>query len=164
MTDRLEQLLRGADRNPPRATRDIAGAIRRRRVKQRHTVRIASVVTCVFAVASIAVALMKPKNPPVADVAVPIVAVQASLEDRIHELTIAKLESNATRRRNAAKPQADVMRERDRAALILVYDAQQLAKENRSSDAVALYRRAIELFPQTHWAQVARERLKDMPT
>ena len=44
----------------------------------------------------------------------------------------------------------------------MVYDADRQVKENHSTDAIALYRRAIELFPQSHWADVARQRLKEI--
>ena len=66
-----------------------------------------------------------------------------------------------------ARPSAPVMdmrMERDRAALMLVYDADQHAKDNHPAEAIAAYRRAVELFPNTHWADVARQRLKDMQT
>ena len=57
-----------------------------------------------------------------------------------------------------------VREQRDRAALILIYDADQAAREKQTTRALAAYRRTIELFPQTHWAAVARQRLKEMPT
>jgi len=58
----------------------------------------------------------------------------------------------------------DVQLQRDRAALILVYDADRSFRENRPADAIAAYRRTIELFPQTHWAEIARQRLREMQT
>ncbi len=54
--------------------------------------------------------------------------------------------------------------QRDRAALILIYDADRYARVNRPADAVAAYRRTIALFPQSHWADVARDRLKEHQT
>jgi hypothetical protein len=164
MTDPLEQPLRDADRNVPRAPCDTAVAVRRRYAKQRRNLRIAG--ACLFAVAAIAISISIPKKRPIAQVAPSIVAVQPSLDDRIHELTVAKLESNSARRSVAslAPRAADLQLQRDTAALILIYDAEQRTKQNRPRDAIALYQRAIELFPQTHWAQVARERLKEMQT
>ena len=166
MTDRLTQLLRDADRNPPQNHRDIAGAARVRLAHRRRNLRVASTVACVFAFAIVAMVIGTKKNEHVAEVAPPVVATGASLDDRIHELTVAKLESNFARRAVAsATPRAaDLQLQRDTAALVLIYDAEQRTKQNRTRDAIALYQRAIELFPQTHWAQVARERLKEMQT
>jgi hypothetical protein len=48
--------------------------------------------------------------------------------------------------------------------LLIVYEADQNAQSNRTTLAAAGYRRAIELFPQTHWADVARQRLKELQT
>jgi len=46
----------------------------------------------------------------------------------------------------------------------MVYDADRSVRENRPADAIVVYRRAIELFPQTHWAEIARQRLREMQT
>ena len=43
-------------------------------------------------------------------------------------------------------PVPDAHLERDRAALILVYDAEQYVKQNNTAQAIADYRRVIELF------------------
>lgn len=162
MTDPLQQLLRNADVEAPRSSNDVATSVRQRYAKQRRNYRIASAAACLFAVASIAIALsLRREHPQVVAVAPPSVA---SIDDRIHEMTVAKLTTPKRRMYRSATPQADLQLQRDTAALILVYDAEQHAKQNRSADAVALYRRAIDLFPQTHWAQVARERLKEMQT
>ena len=83
----------------------------------------------------------------------------------LHEQTAARLLRSRPARRAKSPTHAastDVQSQRDRAALILVYEADRSARENRPADAVASYRRAIELFPQTHWAEVARQRLRLM--
>src|SRR2546423_1978857 len=161
MTDRLQQLLRDADVEAPRASDDVARLVRHRHATQRRNHRIAAAAACLFAMASIAIALsMRRERPHVIATAPPRQV--ASLDDRIHEMTVAKLELSRRRAKQPAKPPADLQLQRDTAALILVYDAEQHARQNRSADAVALYRRAIDLFPQSHWAQVARERLKEM--
>jgi hypothetical protein len=59
---------------------------------------------------------------------------------------------------------AHVREQRDRAALILIYEADQAARAKQTNRAAATYRRTIELFPKTYAAAVARERLKEMPT
>lgn len=84
----------------------------------------------------------------------------------VNELT-ADLLANATPRVRphaliVTNPEPDYQFQRDRAALILVYEANRHVQENRPAAALASYRRAIELFPQTHWAGVARQRVKQM--
>lgn len=59
---------------------------------------------------------------------------------------------------------SDLREQRDRAALVLVYEADRAVREKRSDYALAAYRRTIELFPTSYWADVARRRLKEMPT
>ena len=53
--------------------------------------------------------------------------------------------------------------EREKAALILLDHGDRLRKELRQSDAaLAAYRRAAELFPETKWAAVARQRIEEI--
>ncbi len=59
---------------------------------------------------------------------------------------------------------AHVREQRDRAALVLIYEADQAAREKQTTRALAGYRRTIQLFPKTYAAAVARQRLKEMPT
>jgi hypothetical protein len=49
----------------------------------------------------------------------------------------------------------DLQLQRDEAALSLIYQAE-LAPP---PDAVALYRKTIDLFPDTHWAALAKQRI-----
>lgn len=81
----------------------------------------------------------------------------------VHERT-AELLMNA-RRGSSPKPRRSanvdmVHQQRDRAALILIYDADRYMRSDRPADGIAAYRRTVDLFPQSHWAGVARERLK----
>jgi outer membrane protein assembly factor BamD (BamD/ComL family) len=47
----------------------------------------------------------------------------------------------------------------------MVYQADRMYHElNLRESAVASYQRTIELFPQTHWAQVAKDRLAELKT
>lgn len=51
--------------------------------------------------------------------------------------------------------------ERDKAALILLDHGDRLRRDLQQVDAaLAAYRRAIELFPETQWAAVARQRIE----
>jgi hypothetical protein len=97
-----------------------------------------------------------------------VTLVALDLQSELHEQTAARLSrstaARATHRVTSTTAVADVQMQRDRAALILVYEDERSARENRPRDAIASYRRAIELFPQSPWAKVARERLKELPT
>jgi hypothetical protein len=53
----------------------------------------------------------------------------------------------------------------DRAAFTMMYQADRMREElNLPGSAAEQYRRVIELFGQTRWAEVARDRLKEMKT
>jgi hypothetical protein len=56
-----------------------------------------------------------------------------------------------------------VRREQDRTAYLLIYEADRLARKSEARErAVEEYRRVLALFPDTHWASVARERLVEL--
>ncbi len=82
---------------------------------------------------------------------------------QIHERTAAILMSDRPSPKRAARRSVDIdaaHQQRDHAALILIYEADRYLREKRSADAIAAYQRAVDLFPQSQWADVARERLK----
>ena len=60
----------------------------------------------------------------------------------------------------AIDPVADA---RDDAALTMVVIARRRARTLGPDDAAAAYRRTIELFPETHWAAIARTELAGLP-
>ncbi|MDM8007021.1 MAG: hypothetical protein QUV05_12855, partial [Phycisphaerae bacterium] len=71
----------------------------------------------------------------------------------------------ALREQAEADPLKAVNDQLDRAALTMVYQADRMYHElNLRESAVASYQRTIELFPQTHWAQVAKDRLAELKT
>jgi hypothetical protein len=185
MSDRLGQLLRDVDSAAlpaaPAPAPDLALRVRRLRNRRRRAVRLATGVTalCLVAVVIAAAALrerplapLTPLTPPVALLPAPAptnkpTLASLRLDADLHEQTAARLAGSAPRAvqrlaSTSAKTGPDVQRERDRAALLLVYEADQRAKQHRPADAIAAYRRAVELFPQTRWAQVARQRLKEI--
>jgi tetratricopeptide (TPR) repeat protein len=60
-------------------------------------------------------------------------------------------------------PVKEIDRQVDKAAFILVYQADKLYKElNQTESAVAAYKEVIQLFPTNQWADVARERLSQI--
>ena len=51
----------------------------------------------------------------------------------------------------------------DKAAFILVYQADRLYRElNQTDSAVEAYNRVIHLFPENQWARVARQRIEEI--
>jgi tetratricopeptide (TPR) repeat protein len=60
-------------------------------------------------------------------------------------------------------PRLEIEQQVDKAAFILLYQADRLYKElNRTDSAVAAYKEIIQLFPTHRWAEVARERLAEI--
>jgi hypothetical protein len=57
-------------------------------------------------------------------------------------------------------PLEQMQRQADKTAFILVYQANRMYDElDQKDSAIQTYNRVIELFPQSKWAEVARERL-----
>ena len=87
----------------------------------------------------------------------------------MHELVVARLLASQKQRRGLARSKAVQARpdpiERmesqiDRAAFVIVAQADRKARRWNLTDSAANdYRRVIELFPSTRWADVARQRL-----
>jgi tetratricopeptide (TPR) repeat protein len=60
-------------------------------------------------------------------------------------------------------PLEEVRSQFDKTAFVLVYQADRLYRElNQTDSAVENYRRVIELFPESQWAKVARQRLSEI--
>lgn len=60
-------------------------------------------------------------------------------------------------------PVEQVRQQVDKAAFIIVYQADRMYRElNLSESAVDSYKQAIELFPDSRWAKVARDRLAEI--
>lgn len=60
-------------------------------------------------------------------------------------------------------PMANVRREVERTAYLLVWQADRMCRQQNLCDlAVGKYRRVVELFPDTPWATVARQRLDEI--
>lgn len=71
----------------------------------------------------------------------------------------------ALRRQAEADPLKEINDQIDRAALTMVYQADRMYRElNLRESAIASYERTIKLFPKTHWAEVAKDRLAELKT
>jgi len=60
-------------------------------------------------------------------------------------------------------PLEEVRKQVDKTAFILVYQANRMYREfDQKDSAIQAYNRVIELFPQSRWAEVARQRIQDI--
>jgi hypothetical protein len=183
--DALEQLLRHADAAAPAPPllAEVPKRVRRR-YQRRRTIKAVATVAVLFAAAPLLVVTMftRPPQPPTVVINRSQTPAQAptradlarlDLQAALHEQTAVQLIQATTAARVQTAPAAVVLddavlshvrEQRDRAALTLIYQADQAARQKQTTRAVAAYRRAIELFPKTYAAAVARQRLKEMPT
>ena len=187
-TDSLAELLKATDSafGPLPPPSDLAGVVRRR-AKRRGRQRVAGSVVVLIASLGIAALLLRHPEPPLIVVIqppAPSATDPRELETQLRQLRAqadtehATLErwrrSRDSRRRlervhaalHASTPSPDVVAvERERAALILLDHADRLRRELKEEEAArAAYRRTIELFPDTRWAAVARQRMEQTPT
>lgn len=183
----LKQLLRESevDAGAPEVVARLGDQVRAALSRKRRTRR--AVAACGLAVSftSIAIVLFEstpsaPDRPPVAlsSNAAPSSRISkgstkpdASLDPQIRlqiqekaaEILLADRPSLAREREARSAPSLDfVQRQRDRAALVLIYEADRYLRDERREAALAAYRRAIELFPQSQWATVAATRIKEI--
>ena len=73
---------------------------------------------------------------------------------------LAALEAELAR---ISDPAEETAQEVDKAAFVLVYQADRLYRElNRTESAVEVYNQVIQFFPRNRWAEVARQRLSEI--
>ncbi len=178
MSDRLSQLLREADVSAPVGSRHgspiaIAEAVRRRRRREIIRTRVITTACVIFGVAALGFTLRKSEptpeiaqSKPTAPATPKVSVAQLEIDARVAELTAERLLASESARRAATRSdvRVNLQEQSDRAALVLIYEGDHYARGKRSDDAIAAYQRAIELFPQSRWADVARQRLKDFST
>lgn len=82
------------------------------------------------------------------------------LENERRQQELAEIEARLV---SVGDPMEDVEREVDKAAFVLVYHADLMYKQLEQTDsAVNTYKQVIEYFGDNRWAEVARERLKEI--
>ena len=189
--DRIEELLRQADRAAgarPAMPPDLAGRVRRL-ARRRRAVRITTGAVAAALAVGIATAVFMagPHGEPAPVDNTLIVDVDNPQDDLVRlrvefgelraeaEATLAvarrildlqseqKLLAELARIRARPDPVEEVRQQMDKAAFIIVYQADRMYRElNLHESAIASYRQSIKLFPQTRWADVARERLAEI--
>ena len=184
MNDQLGQLLREADasaRRPVVRDGDLGATVRNvARRRRRRSVR-AGVVGAVTAIVLVTGGLfvMRAQNNVALvqrEVAPPVVSPEATWREIamlnaeadsrmavVERMLVMERRRTAVRERRAEDPLLAVRREQDRAAYLLIYAADRLARKAEARErAVEEYRRVVALFPETHWSTVARERLVEL--
>ncbi len=186
--DHLEQLLRQADADaglPPRMPVDLAARVRRRAgARQRRTTLLTSAAAAIL----LAIGFFgypRGRQPgsyvkqsestthqvaprPATDYRIELARLDRQIESRLaiarrlDQLTEARqcLAALRTQKVDLPDPVAEARAEMDQAAFTLVQQADRLYRElHLPAPAADSYRRAIRLFPDTPWADVARTRL-----
>jgi hypothetical protein len=172
--DVLAQLLKSADGSAPTPTlaSDLPTRVRRRhRHRRAQTIAVTATTTLLLAIGLTAL-LPRPGTPGRGQGRGASDATRLAALDReiaLHEQTATLLLASPVPKPSVAPAPDDsvlseIRRQRDRAALILVYEADRAAADKQPDRALAAYRRTIELFPTTYWANIARQRLKEMST
>jgi len=91
--------------------------------------------------------------------------VRLAVAQRTQEILEQMRRAEAVTKRPQALPDpvADARRQLDKAAYTLVFQADRMCRELDLCDSAAIkYQRVVELFPDTPWAVVARQRLSEI--
>ena len=169
MDDRLEHLLKRADAPPPVAREsDLAGRVRRRAHRNDRIRSTVFTSAALVAVAIGAISLLMPRTDHGVVVKPDPVAMQTEF-NRLNQEALRHAEkADRLMQIELNAPPADptelarnLQRQRDEAALSLIYQAETLAPiPAQRPAAMALYQKTIDLFPQTHWASLAKQRIE----
>ena len=186
---RIEELLRGADaaaETPRDMPAELPGEIRRLAQRRRHARAIRRTAIVVIGLAALAGSVLytlptrpggdgRPKVVSHLDDA----AMQAEIrrldievETRMaivdHMLRIERRQkrlSSLLRQLDRPDPREQLHAQVERAAFILISQADRLDREEKSPhEAAEYYRRIVKLFPETRWARVAADRLQEIGT
>lgn len=86
--------------------------------------------------------------------------IRDAMDRERQERALAALDAELAR---ISDPAEETVQQVDRAAFILVYQADRLYRElNRTESAVEAYSQVIQFFPSNRWAEVARQRLSEI--
>ena len=86
--------------------------------------------------------------------------IREAMDRERQERALAALDAELAR---ISDPAEETAQQVDKAAFILVYQADRLHRElNRTESAVDAYSQVIQFFPRNRWAEVARQRLSEI--
>ena len=173
----LEHLLRQVDQaaaRPAPLPADLADRVIRQ-ARRRRAAKLGGALVVLLAATGVAAVLFQAPGapvrlteaPPAAPVPAEIDSTEAQVKSRL--VVIEHLLAREKQRRRLARAQAIIARpdplerldrQLEQTALVIVAQADRKVRQwNLKGSAARDYRRVIELFPQTRWAAVARERL-----
>jgi hypothetical protein len=175
--DKIKNLLQRADQTaggPAPVSIDLSAV--RRSASRRHIInlaaRIATAAVVLFALGIWSFSVKKTRDRQ------RIIALEAEIKqlkvqtDATLKLVREVLENDRRERRlgelrtqlaNIPDPLEETQKQVDKTAFILVYQANRMYSElDQKDSAVRAYNRVIELFPQSRWAEVARQRLSEI--
>lgn len=176
--NKIKNLLQKADQTvggPAPISANLAAAVRRR-ANRRHTanlaVRIAAAAVVIFALGIWSFSVKKTRDRQ------RIVALEAQIEqlrvqtDATLNLIREVLDEDRKQRRlyelqaqlaSIPDPLEEIQKQVDKTAFILIYQANRMYRElDQKASAIRAYNRVIELFPQSRWAEEARQRLSEI--
>lgn len=178
--NRLRNLLQGADRTagpPVQVSVDLS--VIHRRARRRHLVTLlvpvaaAAVILVALGVWGVSIRLGKTASEQKRIASLQMEVKQLQLQtDATLKLIEEVLESERRQRQldklyaelaSIPDPLEEIQTQVDKTGFILVYQADQMYRELKLIDSASrMYRRVIELFPQSRWAAVARQRLSEI--
>ena len=179
--DKIKNLLQDADRMAPRPAALSANlmTIIRHRAHRRRTINltasIAAIVISLFALGTWGLTTktskIKQEQKKVASLEAHVQQLQART-DTVLKLIHEVLENERKQRLHDAlqvqlvsipDPLEEAQKQVDKTAFILVYQANRMYRElDQKDSAIQTYKRVIKLFPQTRWAETARQRLSEI--
>lgn len=175
--DKIKNLLQKADQTaggPAPVSVDLS-AVRRRANRRRNAnlaVRIAAAAVVVFALGTWSYTAKKTRDQQrIVALEMQIKQLQKQTDATLNLIREILEEDRKQRRLNELRaqlasipdPVREIQKQVDKTAFILVYRANQMYRElDQKDSAIKAYNRVIELFPQSRWAEEARQRLSEI--
>ena len=176
--DKIKNLLQRADQTAARpvpVSANLAADVRRRANRRNvanltFRIAIAAVVVIALGIWSLTAKKTRDQRKLVA-LEIQIKQLQAQTDATLNFIREVLDEERKQRRLNELQaqlasysdPLQEIQKQVDKTAFILVYQANRMYRElDQKDSAIQAYNRVIELFPQSRWAEEARQRLSEI--
>jgi cell division protein FtsB len=176
--DRIEQLLKQADQTAgvPRFV-DVDSSIIRRRGNRRRLVRtttpmaVIAILVLAAAIWGLSVRAQTQRQQQIASIQAQIAQLSTRTDATLHlvnevleqERRRSELDALEASLAEIPDPQQEIRIQVDKAAFVLVYQADRTYRESNNADsAIESYKRVVQYFPESQWAEVARKRLAEI--
>ena len=177
-TDRLDKLLKQADQTAgvPRSVSVDTSTVRRlaqRKQALRITIPIAAAAVLILAAAiwGLSVRAQTQRQQQLALLQAQIAQLSTRTDATLHlvnevleqERRRSELDALEASLAEIPDPQEELRIQVDKAAFVLVYQADRTYRElNNADSAIESYKRVVQYFPESRWAEVARKRLAEI--